>query len=174
MANRNLQLGYKGGEVPSPDQVRQISEQGIPALLGYEDSTGTVQLFGQNVDPAQLQRSLRLLLQRNPSSEESLDRQMMESREITHALELIPTLSMEYLRVAHAAVLAVGPSSLPSSNVQKVEPETVVEQIKEALPKIAHTTQDVMKTILSIGAVDLAIDGSCICQPSWLVEVLLA
>lgn len=160
MANRNLQLGYKGGEVPSPDQVRQISEQGIPALLGYEDSTGTVQLFGQNVDPAQLQRSLRLLLQRNPSSEESLDRQMMESREITHALELIPTLSMEYLRVAHAAVLAVGPSSLPSSNVQKVEPETVVEQIKEALPKIAHTTQDVMKTILSIGAVDLAIDGT--------------
>lgn len=160
MASRNLQLGYEGGEVPPPEQVRQISQQGMPALLGYEDSNGTVQLFRQKVDPEQLQRSLRLLLQRTPSSEESLDRQLVESKEITQALELLPTLSMEYMRVAHAAVLAVGPGALPSSNVQKIEPETVVEQIKEALPNIAQTTRDAMKTILSIGAVDLAIDGT--------------
>lgn len=160
MASRNLQLGYERGKVPPPDQVRQISQQGMPALLGYEDSNGTVQLFSQKIDPVQLQRSLRLLLQRTPSSEESLDRQLVESREITQALELLPTVSMEYLRVAHAAVLAVGPGALPGSNVQKIEPETVVEQIQEALPNIAHTTRDVMKTILSIGAVDLAIDGT--------------
>lgn len=161
MAKRSLKLGYEGEEVPLPDQVRQISQQGIPALLGYEDSNGTVPLFDkQKVDPAQLERSLRLLLQCSPSSGASLERQMVESREISYALELLPTISMEYLRIAHAAVLAVGPSFLPSSNVQKIEPETVLEQMREALPKVADATRDVMKTMLSIGAVDLAIDGT--------------
>ncbi len=160
MASRHLQLGYEGGEVPPEDQVRQISQRGMPALLGYEGSSGTVQLFGQKYDPTQLQSSLRLLLQRNPSVDKALDRQRVESREITHALELLPTLSMEYLRVAHAAVLAVEPGRLPGNNVQKIEPETVVEQIREGLPKLTQTTQDLMKAVLSIGAVDLAIDGT--------------
>lgn len=159
MASRKLQLGYERGEVPSEDQVRQISQQGMPALLGYEGSSGTVQLFGE-IDPAQLQGSLRLLLQRSPAGVDTLDRHRVESREISNALELLPTLSMEYLRVAHAAMLAVEPGRLPSSNVQKIEPETVVQQIQDGLPKLAQTTQDLMKAVLSIGAVDLAIDGS--------------
>lgn len=160
MAMKKLQLGYQGAQVPEEDQVRQISQQGMPALLGYEGSSGTVQLFGEQIDPAQLQGSLRLLLQRSPSSVDTLDRQRVESREISNALELLPTLSMEYLRVAHTAVLAVEPGRLPMSNVQKIEPETVVEQIREGLPKLTATTQDLMKAVLSIGAVDLAIDGT--------------
>ena len=162
MAMHNLQLGYERGEVPPEDQVCQISQQGMPALLGYGCGAGTVKLFcdERELDPAQLQGSLRLLLQRSPAAVDALDRQRAESQEIRHALKLLPTLSMEYLRVAHAAVLAVEPGRLPDSNIQKVEPETVVEQIQQGLPKIAETTQDLLKAVLSIGAVDLAIDGT--------------
>jgi hypothetical protein len=160
MAMKKLRLGYQGAQVPAEDQVHQISQQGMPALLGYEGSSGTVQLFGEQIDPAQLQGSLRLLLQRSPAGVDTLDRHRVESREIGNALELLPTLSMEYLRVAHTAVLAVEPGRLPTSNVQKIEPETVVEQIREGLPKLTGATQDLMKAVLSIGAVDLAIDGT--------------
>ncbi|MCY1514544.1 hypothetical protein D9M68_490890 [compost metagenome] len=160
MASRNLRLGYKQGCVPQESDLAQISSQGMPSLLGYENSAGAVKLFEEDVDNEQLQKSLRLLLQRTPSDIDSLDRNRAGSREISTALELLPTLTMEFMRVAQAAVLTVGPSSLPELRQQPVEPGKVMENIGKGLSEMVQSGKEIMSTILAISAVDMGIDGN--------------
>lgn len=159
MASRNLRLGYKQGCVPQESDLAQISSQGMPSLLGYESSAGTVKLFDEDVDNEQLQNSLRLLLQKTPSDVDSLDRNRAGSREISTALELLPTLTMEFMRVAQAAVLAVESSSLPKLPQQPIEPEKVMENIGQGLSEMVQSSKEIMSTILAISAVDVGLDG---------------
>jgi hypothetical protein len=160
MASRNLRLGYKQGCVPQESDLAEISSQGMPSLLGYEGSAGAVKLFEDGVDSEQLQNSLRLLLQRTPSEVDSLDRNRAGSREISTALELLPTLTMEFMRVAQAAVLAVESGSLPELRQQPIEPEKVMEQMGKGLSGMVQSSKEIMSTILAISAVDIGLDGS--------------
>ncbi|ABP81074.1 hypothetical protein [Stutzerimonas stutzeri] len=160
MADRNLSLGYKSNRVPPATDLVQISSQGMPSLLGYENSAAAVKLFKEDVDNEQLQKSLRLLLQKTPSDIESLDQVRARSREVSTALELLPTLTMEFMRVAQAAILTVGANSLPELRQQPIEPEKVMEQIGKGLSEMVQSTKEIMSTILAISAVDIGLDGS--------------
>lgn len=160
MASRNLRLGYKHGCVPQDAELEQISSQGMPSLLGYEGAAGTMKLFEEDVDSEQLQNSVRLLLQKTPSDIESLDRNRAGSREISTALELLPTLTMEFLRVAQAAVLAAETSRMPELREQAIEPEKLFANIADGLSGMAKNSKEVLSTVLAISAVDIGIDGS--------------
>lgn len=160
MASRNLRLGYKQGTVPVESDLAQISSQGMPVLLGYEGSGGAVQLFEEGVDTEQLQNSLRLLLKRTTSEVGTLDRHRAGSGEISKVLELLPTLTMEFMRVAQAAVLAIEPGSLPELCQKPIEPETVMEEIGKGLTGMMKSTKEIMGTILAISAVDIGLDGN--------------
>lgn len=156
MAGRKLRLG----SVPAESNLVQASSQGMPSLLGYEGSAGAVKLFEEGVDSEQLQNSLRLLLQQASPEVDLLDRNRAGSREISTALELLPTLTMEFMRVAQAAVLAVEPGSLPELRQQPIEPEKVMEQIGKGLTDMMQSTKEIMSTVLAISAVDVGLDGS--------------
>lgn len=158
MASRELQVNSALTENTLP----QICHQGMPSLLGYEAGTGAVKLFKKDVDSAQLQASLRLLLQRVPTTVDALERNRAGSGEISAALELLPTLTMEFMRVAQAAVLAVEvePGGRPELHQQPIEPEKVMDQIGKGVADMAQNTKEIMSTVLAISAVDIGLDGS--------------
>lgn len=163
MSRNHLQLSYDGGATPDAQwllQARQ-EEQGPGRLLGYESKSGTTALFKQKIDPQQLQKSVTLLLNDSRRDLAILDRAATDSREVSTALELLPALAMEYLRLSQGVVLAARPTQmLSASELASFSAEQLVEQIKGSLPALAETTQQVIKTVLAITAVDLAIDGS--------------
>lgn len=160
MANRNLVLGYNGRRVPKEADLAQACAHGLPSLLGYENSGKTVKLFKKELDSLQLHSSLRLLLQEIPSDIDALDHDRATSREISTALELLPTLAMEFLRVAQAGVLTAKPEMLPELREQQIEPEKIFEVTAKGFSGMAQSVKEILGTVLAISAVDIGIDGS--------------
>ncbi len=159
IANRNLKLGYSLGRTPNNNELEEICGQGMPELLGYENTSGEVSLFKAGIDVGTLQNSLKLLLQEN-KDENLLDRQRAGSLEITTALELMPTLAMEFMRVAQATVLESEQGNLPEYKPEAIAPEKLVEQIGQGLSGMKQGTKEIMGAILAISAVDIGIDGN--------------
>ncbi|HFH2958016.1 hypothetical protein [Pseudomonas aeruginosa] len=158
MAGRNLQLGYKNALDGS--ELAKISSDGMLPLLGYQNDTTAATLFGDKVNHEALQNSLRLLLQEKPSGANALDRVRADSGEISTALALLPTLAMEFMRVAQAPILSFESVGLPELRGQTIEPEKVVENISQGLSKMAQSGKEIMGAVLAIAAVDVGIDGN--------------
>jgi hypothetical protein len=130
-------------------------------LLGYEGNGSTVQLFDHKVDDTKkLQNSLRLLLRDASSTEDILDQQHADSKQISIALDLLPTLGMEFIRVAQASILAIEQGRLPELHQRPIEPKEIMEQINQGLSGMMGSTKEIVNTILAISAVDISLDGS--------------
>lgn len=155
MASRKLQLS----RVSDGSKLAQNCTKGMPALLGYDDSTGVVGLFDDGLDNTQLKNSLQLLLQKSTADVGSLDRNHAGSREIAETLELLPTLAMEFMRVTQAAVLTAEPGSIPVLREHPIEPEEMMEQISKGFSRMSKSAKEVMGTVMAITAVDVGIDG---------------
>lgn len=168
MAGKKLNLSYqKPGQLDEKD-IRQLrKEQGrVPLLLGYDDGVagaepaGQLSILNKNVDGVQLAKTMQLLLQENaPADAQSLQHLRAHDREISETLDLLPTLAMEYVRVAQAGALAVGPDIVKSDDGKSLEVEKVSEEISESFEAKGEGAKSVLGIVTAIAAVDIGLDG---------------
>lgn len=166
MANQNLQLAYNRNDLDKevPKLPSQFGKHDVTVLLGYQGDEKPIKFLGKDYDADRLKNSLRLLLQRpeNPQQGDilQLEKHQAQSREISTAVELLPTLGMEFMRLTQAAVLAVEAAEIPDIQLRALEPEELMKQIAKGLPDMVQNTKEVISTVLAISAVDLGLDGS--------------
>lgn len=160
-ANKKLKFHYEETKnLANGSIINLVKTGGIPKLLGYEERGKAIQPFGSEVDLVQLQNCLRLLLQENNSTIDTLDRIRAQSGEFDKALELLPALSMEFMRLAQASQLVIEGGTVPDRTKVAVEPKKIMEHINDELSSLTGGTKDIVKTVMAISVVDMGIDGS--------------
>lgn len=136
----------------------ELNQTDLDERLGYKGEGGINSLFKVEIDADRLNKNIRHLLRSADAENNDI---MINQGEIKLALEFMPTLAMEYMRISQGVMLTkLQDSEVSLNDLEKYSPEKLGEQIANSLPGVAKTTQEVMKTVLAIGAVDFAIDGS--------------
>lgn len=138
-------------------ELRQGNQPG--QYLGYEKLDGTaITPFANKVEPQSVQKYLCLLLN-DASSDNHLDANSARTQQINTALKYLPALAMEYLRLGHGVAL-YRRAAVDTSQLVNYDPVQLAKDIGDTLPKFTQTAQQAMRALLTITAVDLAIDGS--------------
>ncbi|PMX27526.1 MULTISPECIES: hypothetical protein [unclassified Pseudomonas] len=160
VANDLLALGHAPKEHLDAQALLSLRNEDQPGqYLGYEKADGgAISPLSNRVDPQLLQKHVCLLLNET-SSENHLDTSTTRTQQFNTALQHLPALTMEYLRMSQGIALCRR-NVIDTSQLVNYDPVQLAKDIGETLPKFTQGAQQAIRALLAITAVDLAIDGS--------------
>ncbi|VVQ02731.1 hypothetical protein PS938_02651 [Pseudomonas fluorescens] len=160
VANDMLALGHAPADQIDAHALLNQRNHDLPErYLGYEKTDGAaIAPLGNKIDPQALQKHLCLLLNET-STNNHLDASTTRTQQFNTALQHLPALTMEYLRMSQGVALCRR-NVVDTSQLVNYDPARLAKDIGETLPKFTQGAQQAMRALLAITAVDLAIDGS--------------
>ncbi|WP_025809944.1 hypothetical protein [Pseudomonas chlororaphis] len=150
------QQAAKPLQISAPDaqEFKVALESGTPALLGYDIAADEL---ASALPDNQAVEDMRKLLSPDLSGG-SRGLTPLQSEGFKNMLDLVPALTMEYMRVNQSMILP-HLDRLPQA-VTPISIGQFLQEIGDELPQVTSSTKSLLRAVGCMLAVDVAIDGS--------------